>query len=80
MSLSAEAAAEHLARMVRVIRGDRTLRRWFDTLRQMNPRERRCEVHVMSEKMYAEGKPEDLILSFRLLAEPAVFDAAASEI
>jgi hypothetical protein len=36
----------------------------------------RNEIYSASERMRAEGKDEDLVASFRLLADTRVFDAA----
>jgi hypothetical protein len=76
MALNTDSALNNLARMVQVIGPDKQLRRWFSALGQMPTLERRNAIYSMSEQMTADGKDEDLVASFRLLADTRVFDAA----
>jgi hypothetical protein len=71
-----DSALDNLSRMAQVIGRDPQLRHWFSALAQMPAVERRNEIYSASERMRAEGKDEDLVVSFRLLADTRVFDAA----
>ena len=71
-----DSALDNLTRMAQVIGRDPQLRHWFSALAQMPAVERRNEIYSASERMRAEGKDEDLVVSFRLLADTRVFDAA----
>jgi hypothetical protein len=71
-----DSALDNLSRMAQVIARDQQLRHWFSALAQRPAIERRNEIYSASERMRAEGKDEDLVASFRLLADTRVFDAA----
>ena len=76
MALNTDSALDNLARLVRVIGPDQQLRQWFSALGQKPEVERRNAIYSMSEQMRADGKDEDLVVSFRLLADARVFEAA----
>jgi hypothetical protein len=76
MTLDTDTALDNLARMVQVIGPDKQLRAWFSALGQKPALERRNAIYSMSEQMRTDGKDEDLIASFRLLADARVFEAA----
>ena len=76
MPLGTDSALENLTLMVQVFGRDQQLRQWFSLLAAKPTVERRTEIYSMSERMRAEGKDEDLVASFRLLADTRVFDAA----
>ncbi|HXJ58884.1 MAG TPA: hypothetical protein VNU68_19665 [Verrucomicrobiae bacterium] len=74
--MDTDSALDNLTRMAQVIGRDQQLRAWFSALAQMPAVERRNEIFSTSERMRSEGKDEDLVVSFRLLADTRVFDAA----
>ena len=76
MSTSVDTALDNLTRIVQVVRRDRKLRRWFDSLSQMSALERSKAIFAMSEQMVAESEDADLVAAFRLLADARVFEAA----
>ena len=76
MTISANSALNNLTRMVQVVGRDPQLRQWFSALAQKPAADRRNEIYSTSERMRADGKDEDLVASFRLLADSRVFDAA----
>lgn len=76
MAINNDIALDNLARMVQVIARDPDLRRWFSALTQQSAIKRRNEIFAASEKLRAEDKDMDLVASFRLLADPKVFEAA----
>ena len=76
MTPNADTALEILTRMVQVIGPDKQLRGWFAALSQKSALERRNEIYLRSEQMRADGKDEDLVVSFRLLTDSRVFEAA----
>jgi len=76
MSTSVDTALDNLTRIVQVVRRDRKLRRWFDSLSQKSALERRNAIFAMSEQMLAESEDADLVAAFHLLADARVFEAA----
>ena len=65
-----------LARMTEAIRTDETLTRMLLSLADKGTEERRGIIALMSERMLAEHNDPDLVASFRLLADPRVFEPA----
>ena len=76
MALNVDSALANLTRMVRVIGPDPRLREWLLAPDQKSAVERHNAIYSMSERMRADGKDEDLVATFRLLADARVFDAA----
>jgi hypothetical protein len=67
---------DNLARIVQVVKRDRKLRQWFESLSQQAVPERRREIIQMSAKMTAQGEDDGLVSAFRLLADERFFEAA----
>jgi len=76
MIVNTDSALDNLTRMVQYIGRDRKVQEWFSALADKSDAERRNEIYTTSERMQAEGKDLDLVVSFRLLADPSVFSAA----
>jgi hypothetical protein len=76
MTLNTDSALDNLARMVQIIGPDQQLRKWFSALSQMSALQRHNAIYSMSEQMRTDGKDEDLVVSFQLLADARVFEAA----
>ena len=47
----------------------------FHRLATLSPVQRSNKIHIVAEKMAAEGKDQDLVAAFRLFADPRVFEA-----
>ena len=77
MDLTNNSALENLTRIVQVIGRDKELRCWFSSLERMSSVERRNEIYATSDRMRTQGKDAELIVSFRLLSDPRVFEAAS---
>jgi len=75
MKPDADIVLEKLARFVEVIGRDRALRERFGELACLSPIQRANEIHILAERMAAEGKDPELVKLFRLFADPRVFQA-----
>jgi hypothetical protein len=75
MKPDADSALDSLARLVQVIGSDSVLRQRFCRLATLSPIQRSNEIHLMAEQMAADRKDQDLIVAFRLFADPRVFEA-----
>jgi len=75
MKPDAESVMDTLARLVLVIGRDSALRQRFSHLAALSPIQRSNEIHIMAEQMAAERKDQDLVVAFRLFADPRVFQA-----
>jgi hypothetical protein len=76
MANKTDSALDDLARFVQVVGRDPKLQQWFVALVEMSPVERRIEIFSAAERIKVDRKAPDLAASFRLLADPRVFDAA----
>src|SRR5687768_912739 len=72
---SPHAILDNLVRFVQVIGRDPKLLEWFRSLENKSPAQRSIEILAMEERIAREQKDPDLAASFKLLAEPTVFDA-----
>ena len=72
---SPDAILDNLVRFVQVIGRDPKLLEWFRSLENKSPAQRSVEILAMGERIAREQKDPDLAASFKLLAEPTVFDA-----
>lgn len=76
MALNPDSAFDNLTRIVQVIGGDQKLREWFFGLARLSAVRRRNEIYGVVERMTAEGQDVDLTVSFQMLADSRVFEAA----
>lgn len=76
MDVKVESMVDGLTSLVRVISRDRGLRLWFSKLAQKSILERRNAIHVMSARLAGMCGDASLVAALKLLAIPAVFEAA----
>jgi hypothetical protein len=76
MAPNTNTALDTLARMVQIVGRDPDLLRWFRELARKPADQRRNDIYLAAERMRAEGKDQELVTCFRLLADPRVFEAA----
>ncbi len=76
MSIDPDSALDNLAAFIDAIATDAKLRVRFCEIAKMSPAQRSIQIHTIAHQMAAAGEDADLISSFRLLADPRVFEAA----
>jgi hypothetical protein len=78
MGVYIESMVEGLTKLVRTIGEDGKMRRWFIGLADKSVEERRNTIYSMTAKMASVTKDESLVTALKLLAIPAVFEAACA--
>ena len=76
MDVQIESMIDGLTDLMRVIGKDGQLRRWFHSLASKSVEERRNIIYVMSSRMASLQEDVHLVRTLKLLAIPAVFEAA----
>ena len=76
MNPTSDKALDNLTRIVQVIKHDRKLRQWFDSLSKQPAGERKNAISTMAQQMTAQGEDPRFITAFQLLADTSVFEAA----
>jgi hypothetical protein len=72
---NADGMLDILARCVQIIGRDAELRKWFLELEKKSAVQRSNYIHLTCQGMIVEGKDNDLVCAFRLLADARVFAA-----
>jgi hypothetical protein len=76
MDVQIESMIDGLTDLVQVIGKDGKLRRWFNSLAEKPVEERRNIIYVMSSRLASLQEDAQLVRTLKLLAVPAVFEAA----